>query len=115
MYTCARRVLVSVGVVLAACGSNNGQPSNSRPCNADAGLARSVRSEPQACVYGTQGAEVCHQVCNISPSDAGPSDAGPSCPSGQVCTHAEVCCGGGTSATHCKSPATLVCCPSSGC
>src|SRR5437762_7927246 len=91
MFRYARWVLVTVGVLVPACGSKS-NPS----CN-----------ESQVCVYTTQGAEVCRQGCF--------SDAGPSCPSGQICTSASICCGDGTPAATCRSPLIVVCCPVSGC
>ena len=77
MYRYARSFLVTVGALVSACGSKSGTPS----CN-----------ESQECVYNQQG-EVCRQTC---------FDDAASCPSGQVCTGASVCCGGGTPPPHAR-------------
>jgi hypothetical protein len=90
----ARRFLMTAAALVLACSSNNG-PS----CN-----------EPQQCVYSSQGAGVCRQSCN--------GDAA-ACPSGQVCSAASACCGGGSTplvpSNQCSSPPVSVCCPVSGC
>jgi hypothetical protein len=66
--------------------------------------------DPQVCIWTQQEGNVCRRGCTPDGSAGGP---GP-CPSGLVCTIAEVCCGD-MPADKCRSPATPVCCPPSGC